>query len=327
MTAAAHPDRIDALALVGSWARIVEAPDYPIGAAPEIIERLRELIVGRWGEPVALSGFVGRERAQDERLREFWGRLLRSGSSPAGVNRVIDTWHELDVRALLPSVRQRSLVVTRSEDHLAPRCYGEYLAEHIPEARLVEVPGPHWIAIEGDAITEEIEEFFTGERHRPATDRALATVLFTDIVGSTSLAAEVGDTRWRALLADHDEVVRRELSRAGGREVKHLGDGFMAAFDGPARAIRCAQAISEGVRGLEIRVGIHTGECEVRGDDLAGMAVHIGARVAASAGPSEVLVSGTVRDLVVGSGLQLDDRGVHELRGVEGEWRLFALRR
>jgi class 3 adenylate cyclase len=178
-------------------------------------------------------------------------------------------------------------------------------------------------------VVDEIEEFLTGQRHASETDRALATVLFTDIVGSTERAASLGDAGWRALLAEHDAAVRRELGRFGGREVKHLGDGFFAAFDGPARAIRRATSITEAIRplGIEVRAGIHTGECEIRGDDLAGMAVHIGARVAGLARPSEVLVSGTVRDLVVGSGLPLEDRGVHELKGVDDEWRLFALRR
>jgi class 3 adenylate cyclase len=250
-------------------------------------------------------------------------------TSPAGVNRLVDTWHEFDVRALLPAVRQRTLVIVRTEDVLAPVAHGRYIAEHLPDARLAILPGPHHPAIDGEPVLEEIEEFLTGERRVAETDRALATVLFTDIVGSTERAAALGDARWRALLAEHDGLVRRELGRFGGREVKHLGDGFFAAFDGPARAIRCAEAITSTVRplGVEVRAGVHTGECEVRGDDLAGMAVHIGARVAALARGGEVLVSGTVRDLVVGSGLPLEDRGPHALKGVDGEWRLFALAR
>jgi class 3 adenylate cyclase len=330
MAAAAHPDRISELVLVGTWARIVEADDYPFGAPVRTLERLRQLIVGHWGEPVALPLFFGPEAAAEPRLQEFWARLLRSGTSPAGVNRLIDVWHEFDVRPLLPSVRQRTLVVGRTGDVLAPMPFAQYLADHLPAAKLVELPGPHHPAIgDGSAeVVDEIEEFLTGESHRPETDRVLATVLFSDIVGSTQRAAELGDARWRELLSDHDVAVRRELARFGGREVKHLGDGFFAAFDGPARAIRCAEAITAAVRpGVEVRAGVHTGECEVRGDDLAGMAVHIGARVAALAGPSEVLVSGTVRDLVVGSGLPLEDRGTHELKGVDGEWRLFALQR
>ena len=329
MAAAQHPDRIAELVLIGTWPRIVRAPDYPIGAAPEAVDRLRDLIVGHWGEAVALPLFVGAEAAEQPGMREFWARLLRSGTSPAGVDRLVDTWQEFDVRALLPSVRQRTLVIARSEDVLAPLAHGRYIADHMPEARLAILPGPHHPAIDSGPVLDEIEEFLTGERHQPEVDRALATVLFTDIVGSTERAGALGDARWRTLLSEHDAIVRRELERSGGREVKHLGDGFFLAFDGPARAIRCADAIAESMTplGIEVRAGVHTGECEVRGDDLAGMAVHIGARVAALARPSEVLVSGTVRDLVVGSGLPLEDRGAHALKGVEGEWRLFALAR
>ena len=330
MAAATHPDRISSLVLIGTWARICEASDYPIGAEPWRLEGLRKLLVEHWGEPVGLPLFVGEQAAAEPRFQAFWGRLLRSGTSPAGVNRLVDMWHEFDVRPLLPAVRQRALVMSRSDDPLAAPPFGRYIAERMPSARYVEQPGPHHPAA-GDieAMAAEVEEFLTGERHRPAVDRALATVMFTDIVGSTEQAAALGDARWGALLGEHDRIVRAELDRFGGREIKHLGDGFFAAFDGPARAIRCASSITDAVRlvGVDVRAGIHTGECEVRGDDLAGMAVHIGARVAASAGPSEVLVSGTVRDLVVGSGLPLSDRGVHELKGVEGEWRLFALDR
>lgn len=329
MAAGQHPDRIAELVVVGTWARIVEADDYGIGAPPETLERLREKIVGRWGTPVALPLFVGRESAALPQTQDFWARLLRSGASPQGVNRLIDTWHELDVRALLPTVHQRTLVIARSEDVMAPVEMGRYIADHMPNATLEVLPGPHHPAFDAGPVLDAIEEFLTGERQAPEPDRALATVLFTDIVGSTERAAALGDARWRALLGGHDAAVRREIARFGGREVKHLGDGFFAAFDGPARAVRCAEAIVRAVRplGIEVRAGVHTGECEVRGDDLAGMAVHIGARIAARSAPSEVLVSGTVRDLVVGSGLALEDRGTHPLKGVADEWRLFALAR
>ena len=205
------------------------------------------------------------------------------------------------------------------------------MAERIPGARYVELPGGDhlpWLT-DGEAILEEVEEFLTGVRHGPEPDRVLATVLFTDIVGATEKAAELGDRRWRDLLQQHHAVVRRELARFRGREVDTAGDGFLASFDGPARAVRCAAAISEGVTplGLAIRAGLHTGEVEVMGEKLGGIAVHIGARVAGQAGPGEVLVSSTVRDLVAGSGLRFHDRGIHALKGVPGEWRLFAVER
>jgi class 3 adenylate cyclase len=330
MLAAGHPDRIGALAVAGSWPRITAAPGYPAGASPAELENLRQAIVGRWGEPVALRLWIGEEAAHDERWRSWWGRVMRSGTSPAGVNRLIDTWHELDVRDLLPAVHQPALVLQRTGDVLSPPAAGRYLAEHLSNARYVEQPGPHFPPVgDVEAFGDEVEELLTGRRQAAEPDRALATVLFTDIVGSTERAAALGDRRWGELLADHDAAVRRELDRFGGREIKHLGDGVFATFDGPARAVRGAAAMIDAIRplGLEIRAGVHTGECEVRGDDLAGMAVHIGARVAARAAASEVLVSGTVRDLVVGSGLVFEDRGAHALKGVDGEWRLFALRR
>jgi pimeloyl-ACP methyl ester carboxylesterase len=329
MLAAAHPDRITSLVLAGTWARIVWAADYPIGAPPAAIEALRAWIVERWGEPVALKLFTG-EYAGEERVRDWWARLLRSGTSPAGVDRLIDTWYEVDVRALLPSVQQPTLVMHRTEDVLASAAMARYLAEHIPGAVLRDVPGPHVpMAGHHDEYLDEVEEFLTGERHAPEPDRALATLLFTDIVGSTERAAQLGDRRWHDVLTEHDRIVRRQLERHRGREVKHLGDGFFLTFPGPAQAIRCAADVVEAVRplGVEVRAGVHTGECELRGADLAGMAVHIGARVGAQAGPSEVLVSRTVRDLVVGSGLGFEDRGEHALKGVEGAWRLYALQR
>jgi class 3 adenylate cyclase len=328
MLAAGHPDRVTALALAGTWARITEAPGYPIGAPPAAIEALREAIVGRWGEPVALSLFVGREAAADERWRTAWGRLLRSGTSPAGVDRLIATWHDIDVRALLPSVRQPALILQRTDDVLAPPRFGRYLAEHLPDARYVEIPGPHFPGLgDVEAFGDEIEELLTGGRRTGEADRVLATVLFTDIVGSTERAAALGDRRWRELLVDHDAAVRRQLARFGGREVKQLGDGFFAAFDGPARAVRCAAEVVDAVRPLaiEVRAGVHTGECELRGDDLSGMAVHIGARISACASPSQVLVSRTVRDLVVGSGLEFANGGTRTLKGIDGEWPVYAL--
>jgi class 3 adenylate cyclase len=220
-------------------------------------------------------------------------------------------------------------VLCHDDDLMTPFAWSQYLADHIAGARLVDLGhGDHVVfTADTDAILREIHEFVTGTPGGPVPEQVLATVVFTDIVGSTERAAQLGDAEWHRVLERHDDLVRRELGRWRGREVKHLGDGFFASFEGPARAIHCAQAIAEGVRrfGIEIRAGIHTGECERRGDDLAGMAVNIGARVGAAARAGEILVSGTVRDLVVGSGIAFDDRGEHELRGVPGEWRLYAV--
>jgi class 3 adenylate cyclase len=235
---------------------------------------------------------------------------------------------EIDVRHVLPTIRVPTLVLHRTGDSISVD-QGRYIAEQIPGAKYVELPGTDHLPAAGDfnALVDEIEEFLTGVRPVPESDRVLATVLFTDIVGSTERAATLGDRAWRALLDTHHGIVRRELERHRGREVGTAGDGFLATFDGPARAIRCAAAIRDGVRslGIQIRAGLHTGECELMGDDVGGIAVHIGARVMATAAPSEVLVSSTVKDLVAGSGLRFVDRGVHSLHGVPGEWRLFAV--
>ena len=230
---------------------------------------------------------------------------------------------------MLPSVRVPTLVVQHSDDPLIVPAMGKYIADHIPAAKYVELPGRnmyHFVEPWRESF-QEIAEFLTGHQADVADDRVLATVLFTDIVDSTRMAAEIGDSNWRALLDAHDAVVRSQLARFRGREVNTSGDGFLATFDGPQRAIRCAMAIRDAVQplGIEVRAGLHTGECEIRGDDIGGIAVHIGARVSALAGPNDVLVSSTLRDLVIGSGLEFDDRGAHELKGVPGEWHLFAV--
>ena len=236
---------------------------------------------------------------------------------------------ELNVRPLLSAVRVPTLVVHHADDPIVPPELGRYVADHIPGAKYVELPGRnvyHFVEPWRQSF-QEIAEFLTGEQPEVADDRVLATVLFTDIVDSTRRAAEIGDRDWHALLDAHDAVVRSQLARFRGREVNTSGDGFLATFDGPQRAIRCAMAIRDAVQslGIEVRAGLHTGECEVRGDDIGGIAVHIGARVSALAGANDVLVSSTLRDLVIGSGLVFDDRGTHELKGVPGEWHLFAL--
>jgi class 3 adenylate cyclase len=267
--------------------------------------------------------------ALDERFIQWWARWLRSSASPSAASSVMQMSYEIDVRALLPAIHTPTLILHSVGDRAVSITGSRYMAEQIPLAKMVELPGADhlpWLS-DSDAIVDEIEELLTGVRGQAEPDRILATVLFTDVVGSTEKAAHLGDRRWRDLLETHNNVVRREIGRFRGREVKTAGDGFLATFDGPARAIRCACAISDAVRllGIETRAGLHTGECEVIGDDIGGIAVHIGARVAALAGSGEVLVSSTVRDLVAGSGLGFQEHGLHTLKGVPGEWRLFAV--
>jgi class 3 adenylate cyclase/DNA-binding winged helix-turn-helix (wHTH) protein len=326
--AATYPERTRSLVLFGTAARIMRSDDYPIGIPEDRFEDFAEHIAAGWGTGVSIDVFAP-SVADDAAFRRAWGRIERFSASPAGIKTLMRMLYETDVREVLPSVRVPTLVVHRSGD-LAMRADGaRHIADHIPGARYVELAGDDhfpWVG-DGDALVDEVEEFLTGSRTTRDVDRVLTTILFTDIADSTERAAELGDQRWRDLLASHDALVREELGRFRGHEVKQVGDGFLATFDGPARGIRCARAIRDAVRalGIEIRAGLHTGECEYVGNDVGGIAVHIGARVAASARPGEVLVSGTVRDLVAGSGLRFDDRGTHRLRGVPGEWRLFAV--
>jgi class 3 adenylate cyclase len=264
----------------------------------------------------------------DSAFRRWFGKYQRLGSSPGTVVAMRRMIQQTDVRHVLSSIHVPTLVVHRKDNWWVDGRQGRYLAEHIPGAKLVEVPGVDYFPFLGDAdaVLDPIEEFLTGALRGARSDRVLATVLFTDIVDSTKRAADLGDTRWRDLLDRHNDVVRRALDRFRGREIDTTGDGFLAIFDGPARAVRCAEAIREGVRplGLELRTGMHTGEVEVVGDDIRGIAVHIGARVAALAESGETLVSSTVKDLVAGSGIEFEDRGAHSLKGVPGEWHLFA---
>jgi class 3 adenylate cyclase len=265
----------------------------------------------------------------NEEIRATMARLERLSASPATAALMMPLVSEMDVRALLPTVRVPTLVVHHTDDPVIPPEWGKYVADHVPGAKYVGLPGRnifHFLEPWRESF-QEIAEFLTGHQAEVADDRVLATVLFTDIVDSTRRASEIGDRDWHALLDAHDAVVRAQLARFRGREVSTSGDGFLAMFDGPQRAIRCAMAIRDAVRalGIEVRAGLHTGECEVRGDDIGGIGVHIGARVSALAGPNDVLVSSTLRDLVIGSGLEFDDRGAHELKGVPGEWRLFAV--
>jgi class 3 adenylate cyclase len=326
--AATYPQRTRALVLFGAFARIVQTDDYPEGVPRESVEEFFTMLEREWGTHVSLEVWAP-SVADDPEMQAIWGRFLRTGTSPRGAMSLLRLYLDLDVRHVLPTISAPTLILHRRDDRVSPLRCGQYIAERVPGARLVELPGQDHLPAIGDAarVLDEAEEFLTGRVSVREPDRVLATVLFTDIVGSTRRAAELGDARWRALLDTHNRLVRRELDRYRGREVKTVGDGFVATFDGPARAVRCAQTIADEVRrlGLEIRAGLHTGECELVGEDVAGMAVHIGARVGAQAGPGEVLVSNTVKDLVVGSGLEFTERGAHELKGVPGEWRLYAL--
>lgn len=265
----------------------------------------------------------------NDEIRATWARFERLAASPGTWALMMAVVFETDVRAVLPTVRVPTLVVQHTGDPMIVPARGKYIADHVPDAKYVELPGRnlyHFVE-PWRASFQEIAEFLTGHQAEVADDRVLATVLFTDIVDSTRRAAEIGDRDWHALLDAHDAVIRAQLNRFRGREVNTSGDGFLATFDGPQRAIRCAMAIRDAVAalGIEVRAGLHTGECEVRGDDIGGIAVHIGARVSALSGPNEVLVSSTLRDLVIGSGLEFIDRGAHALKGVPGEWRMFAV--
>jgi class 3 adenylate cyclase len=289
-----------------------------------------DLVEQHWGEGTILPIFVD-GLANDQREQGAIGRFERYAASPGAARNILEMNFEIDVRAVLPAIRVPTLVIHRLGDPIVPIGAGRFLADQIPGARLLELPGECHVsarAREAEEVAGALEEFLTGTRRDYEIDRVLTTVLFTDIVGSTERASELGDRRWRELLDAHDRSVRREITRFRGREIKTTGDGFLSAFDGPARAIRCARAVTSSASelGLGVRSGLHTGECEIRGDDLAGLAVHIGSRVATLAEPGEVLASGTVKDLVVGAGIEFDDRGEHDLKGVPGRWKLFAVR-
>jgi class 3 adenylate cyclase len=321
--AATYPERTSALVVYGSF------PEFSYWIpTPEALEQLLTKIEQGWGTCVTLPMFAP-NFVEDAQFRHWWARFERSGASPGAVKALMRMNSEINISHVLPAIRVPTLILHRAEDTAVTVEGSRFMAERIPGAKYVELSGRDHVPMLGDAdaILDEIEEFLTGTRLGAETDRALLTVLFTDIVGSTERAAELGDRRWRDLLDSHRTVMRHELARYRGREVATTGDGFLATFDGPARAIRCAIGAREAVRqlGLEIRAGLHTGECELLGEDVGGIAVHIGARVAASARPGEVLVSSTVKDLVAGSGLQFEDRGTRTLKGIPDEWRLFAV--
>jgi class 3 adenylate cyclase len=328
MFAATYPDRVTSLVEYGTYARMSEAPDFPDGIPRAELHRMHDRLFEGWGDPESLRWFAP-SCHDDPELREWWGRLLRAGTSPAGIHALLRMYEELDVRPLLPHVQVPTLILWRRDDKLVPPALSRVLADEIPGAKAVELEGEDHLFIAGDqeAMLGEVEQFLTGARQPAPADRILATVLFTDIVSSTERAAALGDRAWRDLLARHDRVARREVERQRGELIKSTGDGILASFDGPARAVIAASNVRDALSefDLQIRAGVHTGECERIGDDLGGIAVHIGARVGSAAEPGEVLVSQTVRDLVVGSPLEFEDRGAHELKGVPGEWRLFAL--
>ena len=325
--AATYPERTTALILTGSFARLAWAPDYPAGIEREFLERIVDGLAESWGEGAILQ--FATPSADTPESRKRMGRFERSAASPGMMRALMYVNFDVDIRSVLPAIKVPTMILHRADEIMVPVAMGRYLAEHIPGAKLVELPGVDHVPWVGDTdrFVEEVEEFLTGSRSAAHSDRVLATVLFTDIVGSTGHAAELGDARWREVLDRYYEVAARQIERYGGRKVKTIGDGVLATFDGPARAVRAAASITDAVRslGVQIRAGLHTGECEVMGEDVGGIAVHIGARVAALAGPGEVLVSRTVRDLVVGSGLAFTDRGEHELKGVPGTWQLYSV--
>jgi pimeloyl-ACP methyl ester carboxylesterase len=326
--AATYPERTTALVTTGIFATRVWSEDYPWAPTPE--ERAREIerVEREWGSDPDVAHYAP-SVAADEAFARRLATYFRQSASPGAAAALLRMNSQIDIRDVLPAIRVPTLVIHRTGDRDAKVEEGRWIASRIPSARFLELAGDDHLPWVGDAdgLLDEVEEFLTGVRRGPDPDRVLATVLFTDIVGSTERAAELGDREWVVLVERHHALVRRELERFRGREIDTAGDGFLASFDGPARAVRCALAVSEGVRslGLEIRAGVHTGECELVGDRLRGIAVHAGARIAAQAGAGDVLVSRTVTDLVAGSGLAFEPRGETELKGVPGRWQLYAV--
>ena len=332
--AADYPERVSSLVIINGAARSLHAPDYPMGAKIEDLDPYTTLAI----DPDAVEqgfdmlGLIAPSVARDDAFRAWWDAAGNRAASPSMARAMILTIRRADVRDTLPRITAPTLIVHRSDCGFTPVAHGQYLADHIAGSRFVELPGEdslYWVGNTGPML-DEIEEFITGMRGGSEAERLLTTIVLTDIVGSTERAAVLGDDRWRDLLDNHDTIVRHELQRFGGREVNTAGDGFVATFSSPSAALACADDIVDAVHvlGIEVRVGIHAGEVEVRGalkNDIAGMAVHIGARVASLAGPSEVLVSSTVRDIVTGSRHRFADRGESALKGVPGEWHLCAL--
>jgi pimeloyl-ACP methyl ester carboxylesterase len=328
LTAATHPELTSALVVYGGFARLATAADYPMGFDVDGLLASANYVADRWGSGVGLRGWAP-SLGDDPEAREYWARFQRLSASPRDVRRAMSAYATTDVRHALAAITAPTLVIHRKDDLMVPVAMGRLIADNVPGARFIELEGrDHLFFTENaDLIVDEIEEFLTGARHGPEPTRRLATVLFTDIVGSTERAAAAGDQAWRALLERHDAMIRRTLARFSGREVKTTGDGFLAVFEGPTAAIRCADAIRGGALaiGIEVRAGIHSGEIELIGDDVGGIAVHIAQRVSSLSGANEILVSGTVPGLAVGSGIGFTDRGERTLKGVPGEWPIFAV--
>jgi class 3 adenylate cyclase len=325
---ATYPQRTSALIMYGSYAKRVWDPEYPWAPTPEERQRWYDLLEQGWGGVVDINTLAP-TAAGDPRFRDWWATYLRMSASPGAALALGRMNTQVDIRDVLPTIRVPTLIVHRVGDRDIDVGGARYMAKRIPGAKYVELPGDDHLPFVGDqdSILDQVEEFLTGASHQFEPDRILATVLFTDIVGSTERAAALGDRRWRELLELHNRLVRGQLERFRGREVDTAGDGFLATFDGPARAIRCAIACRDelALADIQVKAGLHTGECELVGDKVRGISVHTGARVASLAAPGEVLVSSTVKDLVAGSGLEFEERGTHQLRGVPGEWRLFAV--
>jgi pimeloyl-ACP methyl ester carboxylesterase/class 3 adenylate cyclase len=324
--AASHPERVSSLVVYGAWPRFYADDEYPVGWHPDVLDTLIEAVTAAWGQG-GLAAHVAPSLADDERFRNWlaaWERLAATPGTAAALMRIALS---VDIRHVLPSVRVPTLVVHRTDDHFSPVAHGRYLAEHIPGAELVELPGvdhPFFVG-DSDAVIDEIEAFVTGNRPLPKVDRVLATVLFVDIVGSTQQAVALGDSAWRDRLEAYLAMARRQLDRFAGQEIDTAGDGLFASFDGPARAVTCATTIREaaGRMGIEVRAGLHAGECELIAGKIGGVTVHVAARVAALSEPGEVLVSRTIKDLVAGSGIRFEERGSHALKGLPDPWSLY----
>ena len=328
MFAVTHPERVDALVLVNSFARIARGPDYPAGVPAEVLERFPECLKNAWGTGRTLQ-VAAPSAPMGGPVHDAYTRLERVSASPGTVKAIMSMVLELDVRSVLSTISAPTLVIHRAGNEYVGAEHGRYLAEHIPSARYVELPGNdhHYFFGAAEALLDEVQEFLTGVRTPAQPDRVLATILFTDVVSSTGRTAQVGDRRWHEVLDDLEGLLHRQIERFRGSFVKGTGDGALATFDGPARAIQCACSITEAVRGLdlEVRCGLHTGELELLHGDVGGFAVNLAARVVDEAQPGEVLVSRTVVDLVTGSGLRFEDRGPHSLKGVPDEWQLYAV--
>lgn len=332
LLAATHPERVEKLVLLNTFARWRRDEDYPIGMPETTVDKLVSLYERHWGQDPAMMHLTAPSLEGDERAEEWFLRYQRLSMPPGAATQMYRWVTQLDVRSVLPTISAPTLVLQRKENRHYRLPFGRYLAEHIPGARLVELPGADCYPLftpQADDVLEEISAFLSDAPAQVSVDRELSTVLFTDIVGSTDQAARLGDAQWLDLRAAHDDLVRRHLAAFRGREVNTTGDGFLATFDGPARAVQCAVGLRDAVRslGLQIRAGLHTGEIELLGHDIGGIAVHLAARIMALAGPSEVLVSRTLPDLVVGSGIAFEDKGAHELKGFPGSWQLCRVAR